>query len=269
MSENKNVYALVTGASSGMGLEYAKNLAERGYNLILVALFQNEMDAVKDSLSKDYPDLDILSLGIDLSAVDAAEKVYGYVAEQRPEAQVEVLVNNAGLLGAMHFRNMTPTAVSRIIMVHCHAEAMLCNYFMPAMMERGKGYVLNISSLAAWFPYPFLTMYASTKAFVKVFTRALRTECSKTGVKVASIYFGAVDTPLFKLSPSLRKLARNIGVMITPQKAASMALKMLFKGRSGKIPGFVNKLAYVATPLLRPSLIAAIDRWATRRWNLK
>ena len=152
-----NKYALVTGGSSGMGLEYVRMLAQRGYNVIIVALFQNETDAVAVEMRQAHPDLDFLSIGIDLSTVEAPKKVYDTVAAQRPNAEVEVLINNAGLLHARHFRNISPAQVSSIIMVHNHATALLCSYFMPAMLERRKGYVMNISSLAAWFPFPFLT----------------------------------------------------------------------------------------------------------------
>ena len=209
-----NKYALVTGGSSGMGLEYVRILAAKGYNVIIVALFQNETDAVRDDMAGQYPDLDFLSVGVDLSAVDAPRRVFDTVREQRPEAEVEVLVNNAGMLHPMHFRNMPPEKVSSIIMVHNHATAMLCRYFLPGMLERGKGYILNISSLAAWFPFPFLTTYASTKSFTRIFTRALRTECQKTGVNVSAIYFGAVDTPLLGLPPKYSRLARRLGIMI-------------------------------------------------------
>ena len=91
-----------------------------------------------------HPDLDFLSIGIDLSTVEAPKKVYDTVTTQRPNAEVEVLINNAGLLHARHFRNISPAQVSSIIMVHNHATAMLCSYFMPAMLERRKGYVMNI-----------------------------------------------------------------------------------------------------------------------------
>ena len=269
MYSGNSKYALVTGGSSGMGLEYVRNLAERGYNVIIVALFQHETDAVKDELAGKYPDRDFISIGIDLTAPDAPGILCDRIREMRPEAEVEVLVNNAGVLNAVHFRNMSHDAVSRSIMLHCHTIALLCHYFMQPMMERRRGYVLNISSLGAWFPYPFLTTYASTKAFVRTFTRALRTECKGSGVKVSTIYFGAVDTPLFRLSPSKRKLARNLGIMITPRKAASRALDMMFRGRSGYMPGLVNKIAYLAVPLLRPSLVALLDRWVTRQWNFK
>lgn len=269
MYSDNGKYALVTGGSSGMGLEYVRNLAELGYNVIIVALYQNETDAVKEELAARYPDRDFISIGMDLTAPDAPGALYGRIMEKNPEAEVEVLVNNAGILNAIHFRNMSHDAVSRSIMLHCHTTALLCHYFMQPMAERRRGYVLNISSLGAWFPYPFLTTYASTKAFVRTFTRALRTEYKGSGIKVSTIYFGAVDTPLFNLSPSKRRLARHLGVMITPHRAASTALRMMFKGRSGYMPGFVNKLAYLAVPLFRPSLVAMLDRWVTRHWNFK
>lgn len=264
-----NKYALVTGGSSGMGLEYVRMLAQRGYNVIIVALFQNETDAVAAEMSRVHPDLDFLSLGIDLSAKDAPKQVYDAVVSQRPNAEVEVLINNAGMLHAMHFRNMPPEKISSIIMVHNHATAMLCRYFLPAMLERHKGYILNISSLAAWFPFPFLTTYASTKSFTRIFTRALRTECQKTGVKVCSIYFGAVDTPLIGLTPKLSRIARGIGVMIRPETAARKALNMMFRGRSGRIPGFVNKVGWLVSPLIRPWIFGPVERKVTKRWNLK
>lgn len=269
MQKNDKKYALVTGGSSGMGLEYVRMLADRGYNVIIVALFQNDTDEVARRMSESHPDLDFLSIGIDLSEADAPLKVYESVMARRPEAEIEVLINNAGMLHAIHFRNMLPDKISSIIMVHNHATAMLCSYFLPAMLERHKGYILNISSLAAWFPYPLMTTYASTKSFIRIFTRALRTECQKTGVKVCSIYFGAVDTPLVGLSPKLARLARRIGVMLRPDKAAGKALNMMFRGRSGSMPGIVNKVAWLLAPLLRPWMAGPIERAVTRKWNLK
>lgn len=270
MEKIEKKYALVTGGSSGMGLDYVRQLAGMGYNVIIVALFQNETDAVQQDMKKQYPDLDFISIGIDLSTLEAPKTVYDKVCEAIGEdGFVEVLINNAGLLAPVHFRNMNERQVSSIIMVHNHATAMLCHYFLPAMLERKKGYILNISSLAAWLPYPFISTYASTKAFTKTFTRALRTECKRSGVKAAAIYFGAVDTPLYKLSPKLRKLARGLGIMISPQKATRIALKMLFKGRTGRMPGFINQFVVFIAPVLRPWFIGVLDRKITSHWKLK
>ena len=88
-------------------------------------------------------------------------------------------------------------------------------------------------------------------------------------MNVSSIYFGAVDTPLIGLPPRLSRIARGIGVMIKPDKAARMALDMMFRGRSGRIPGFVNKIGWLFAPLIRPWIFGPIERKVTRKWNLK
>lgn len=263
-------YALVTGGSSGMGLEYVKILASKGYSVVIAALYQQETDAVAAMLRPVYPLSDFISVGIDLSAADSAVALYGIIRKSiPPNTRVEVLVNNAGVLYPMHFRNMSLEQVSRIIMLHNHTPAMLCSLYLPEMLASGKGYILNISSLAAWIPWPFLTTYSSTKAFTKVFTRALRTECRGTGVKVSTVYFGAVDTGLLGLTPRQRKLARSLRIMLPAEKAASIAMKMMFSGRSGRIPGLVNKIARVFVPLLPHSLLSAIERKVTARYGLK
>lgn len=265
----KNIYALVTGASSGMGFEYSRQLAARGYNVIMCALFQNETDAAAESVRKEFPDRDIVPIGMDLSQADAAEQLYAKVRELLPEAIVEVLINNAGVLFPMHFHNMSEAQVGKIIMIHNYTLSMLIHYFLPQMRERKKGYILNISSLAAWLPYPFISMYAATKAFTRTLTRALRTELRGSGVNVCTIYFGAVSTNLYNLDNKLRKLARNLGIMLTPQKACSIALKMMFRGRSGRTPGFINRFFRCLVPLIPHCFISSLDKMVTRKWNFK
>ena len=262
-------YALVTGGSSGMGFQYALQLAKRGYNLIVVALYQDETDKSCGQIREQYPEADVVSIGMDLSAIDAPQRLYDKVFALRPDAQVEVLINNAGLLHARHFRNLEAEQLTRIIMVHNHTMIQLCRLFLPAMLERHKGYILNVSSLAAFLPFSLLSTYASTKAFTRVFTKCLRTECKRTGVKVVTVYFGAVETNLYHLTKVQKRWAYGLGVMISAERAARVALRMMFRGSSGRMPGLVNKLAWLAAPILRPSLIAAIDRWATKKWNLK
>lgn len=128
------------------------------------------------------------------------------------------------------------------MMVHNYTPLMLCREFLPAMKERKHGYILNISSLAAWMPWPAVGMYANTKRFIKAFSRSLRVECRGTGVSVTTAYFGAVDTPLYSLKPSLRRLAVRIYVMIPPRKAVEKALKAMFGRRKQLMPGLINKI---------------------------
>lgn len=266
---DKNTYALVTGGSSGMGLQYVRQLAQKGYNIIIVALFQNETDAVKDEMCGQYPDQDFVSIGMDLSELDSAKNLYDKVTALKPDAKIEVLINNAGVLFPRHFKNMSEAQISKIILIHNHTLSLMCHYFIPAMEQRGKGYVLNVSSLAAWYPYPFISTYSATKAFTKVLTRALRTEYWNTGVYISTIYFGAVSTNLYNLSPKLRKIAISLSVMLPPEKATAMALKMMFRGHSGRIPGFLNVISIPITALLPHRLVSKIEKKVTRRWNLQ
>ena len=158
---------------------------------------------------------------------------------------------------------MSSGGIQTELMLHNLTTTKLCRLILPQMLDRGRGYVLNVSSLAAWLPFPFISTYSATKAYNRILTKALRTEYTGTGVKVATVYFGAVDTPLFRLSDGKRRLARALGVMITPQKAVRVALRMLFAGRSGRMPGLVNHIALAVCPLLPRHLVAWIDRKVT------
>ena len=145
-----------------------------------------------------------------------------------------------------------------MMMVHTYTPLMLCREFVPAMVERGNGYVLNVSSLAAWMDWPVIGMYGNTKRFVKGFSRSLRVECRGTGVSVTNAYFGAVDTPLIPLKPSLRSLARSLRVMIDADKATDKALNATFRRRKGTMPGFLNKVFLPFIVMLPDRLLAFV-----------
>ncbi len=154
------------------------------------------------------------------------------------------------------------------MMVHMNTPLMLCRKYVPAMKERGCGYVLNISSLAAWMIWPGIGMYGVTKRFVRGYSRELRIECAKTGVSVTNAYFGAVDTPLIPLSDRLRSLARALTVMIDPEKAVDKALKATFRRRRGVMPGLLNKLFMPVAAILPDWLLGAVYR-RTRSYMMK
>ena len=143
-----------------------------------------------------------------------------------------------------------------------YTPLMLCRKYVVPMKERGCGYILNISSLAECMNWPGIGMYGSTKRFVKDYSRELRIECQKTGVSVTNAYFGAVDTPLIPLKDSLRKLARGLMVMITPEKAVDRALKATFRRRRGVMPGFLNHIFRPICRILPDCLLGWIYRKA-------
>lgn len=262
-----------------MGLEYVRQLAARGYNVIVAALpgrcDENgspvgppSPEVICSLMAAKYPEQDFLPAGMDLAGTEAARQLCDRIAAERPDAFVEVLINNAGVINIKHFREMTEAQIQRELLLHNYTTTMLCHYLLPQMKERGRGYVLTVSSLAAWLPFPFITTYAATKEFNRTLVRGLRTEYKGSGVNIATVYFGAVDTPLYNLKPSYRNLARNLRVMISPEEAVRKALKMLFAGRSGRMPGLVNHVGRFVCVLLPPSLVARIDRRVSKRIGL-
>lgn len=244
-------YALVTGAASGMGRIYARRLALMGYNVVIVDINGDGLDQTEELVRKDVmasdgigeemkADFKIVKVVQDLSAIDAADKVYE--ATSARDCEVEVLVNNAGIMYCQGIAETSERMLRLIMMVHMNTPLMLCRKYVTGMKERGCGYILNISSLASWMIWPGIGMYGTTKRFVRDYSRELRIECQKTGVSVTNAYFGAVDTPLIPLKDSLRKLARALTVMISPEKAVDKALRATFRRRKGVMPGLLNKI---------------------------
>lgn len=264
-------YALVTGAASGMGRIYAQRLALMGYSLVLVDInragLEDTVTAVSGLVktSSDIPDeskplFRIIPLVQDLSSADAADAVYARTSEAGCE--VEVLVNNAGVMYCQGIAETSERMLRLVMALHMTTPLMLCRKYVSGMKEAGCGYILNISSLAAWMMWPGIGMYGATKRFVRDYSRELRIECQKTGVSVTNAYFGAVDTPLVPLKENLRKLARSLAVMISPEKAVDKALKATFRRRKGVMPGILNKIFRPLCVIMPDSLLGWIYRKA-------
>ena len=173
--------------------------------------------------------------------------------------RVEILINNAGMLLTTSIHETEPAKLQQIIALHCTTPLMLCRRMLPLMQEQGGGYILNISSITAWMDWPVVGIYGCTKRFVKGYSRALHIECMGTSVSVTTAIFGAVDTPLLNgLSEKLRTLMLRLRVMLTPEKAASLALKAMFRRKTTMIPALTDRLAIIITPCLPNRLIHAL-----------
>ena len=264
-------YALVTGAASGMGRIYCKDLAIKGYNVVLVdinaaGLEETERivkEAVQqsDKVPAEYKaSLKLMSIVQDLSVMDAADKIFEVT--EAAGCEVEVLVNNAGVMYCQGIAETSERMLKLIMMVHMNTPLMLCRKYITGMKERDCGYILNISSLAAWMSWPGIGMYGNTKRFVRGYSRELRIECQRTGVSITNAYFGAVDTPLIQIKPSLKKLARVLTVMISPEKAVRRALGATFGRRRGTMPGLLNKLFFPIIVILPDFLLGWFYRMA-------
>jgi len=262
-------YALVTGAAGGMGSLYCERLALLGYNLVIVdineAKLLEEAEKVRalvaslaDWRAAAAKDFKVFPVVQDLSLMEAAETIKAKTDEAGIE--VEVLVNNAGILYATGIVETPEKRLKLMMQVHCTTPLLLCREYVPAMRERHNGYVLNISSLAAWMPWPCIGMYSSTKRFVKDYSRSMRIELRGTGVSVTNAYFGAVDTPLIPLALNLRKIARALGVMIQPERAVEAAMKATFRRRKGTMPGVINHIARPFCAILPENFLGWVYR---------
>ena len=269
MNRRYETYALVTGAASGMGRIYSERLALRGYNVVMVDINAKGLEETEARVraavmaSDDIPhdlkaSFKALPLVQDLSLMDAADSIWQKTEENG--CVVEVLVNNAGVMYCQGIAETSERMLKLIMMVHMNTPLLLCRKYVNGMKERKCGYILNISSLAAWMSWPGIGMYGNTKRFVRDYSRELRIECQKTGVSVTNAYFGAVDTPLIPLKDSLRKLARTLTVMITPEKAVDRALRATFRRRRGTMPGLLNKIFWPFIVILPDCLLGWIYR---------
>ena len=229
----KNDFALVTGASSGIGLEFAKQLAKRGYNLLIVSneeVIKKRAEEIKGSKDERISGLEVIPLVMDLGQQSSARELYEYTRAQ--EIEVEVLVNNAGVYHDKDILDDSEAFTSLIMNLHMYTPAMLCYLFGQEMRERRHGYILNVCSVTSKIVAQRLGTYASTKCFLSAFTRSLHIELKPYGVYVTDVSPGAVDTGLFSIPQWVTKAGKALGIIASPEMLVRRALRALFHGRS-------------------------------------
>ena len=249
--------ALITGGSSGMGLEYARQLAAKGYDLLLVSNQPEELAKVADELSQAYQ-VDVIGHFQDLATETAAEELFEFC--QTENLQIDILINNAGMFFFEELSTDNAAKALTMMRLHMFTPTRLCILFGEEMKKRGGGYILNMSSMAAKLPCPGITIYSATKAYLKSFGKSLYFEMRPYGVGVTTVCPAAIATPLYKLKPSLLKLGVNIGLIGTPQWLVRRALRGMFHKRRTVKPGFMN--------VYLPPLIAILPkRLVDRLWK--
>ncbi|MBR1879057.1 MAG: SDR family NAD(P)-dependent oxidoreductase [Paludibacteraceae bacterium] len=222
-------FALVTGASSGIGLALAQGLAKRGFNLLIVSNEQS-IHTRAGELRQTYPELTVIPLVRDLSLQTAARELYEYTRTQ--EIEIEVLVNNAGVYHDRDILDDSEAFTSLILNLHMYTPAMLCYLFGQDMRKRRHGYIMNICSVTSKIIAQRLGTYASTKSFLAAFTRSLHIELKPFGVYVTNVSPGAVDTGLYNIRPWMTKAGKCLGIIASPEMLSRRALRALFHGRS-------------------------------------
>jgi short-subunit dehydrogenase len=248
-------YALVTGASSGIGWHISRELAARGYSLIAVSNQAKQLNDLKTELEGTYQ-IRIHTRDCDLSDPNAARSIYDYC--QQHKLKVEVLVNNAGMFVYGETIRADIEEIRAILQLHMNTPVMLCRLFGALMEQDQKGYILNVSSISAVMPYPTISLYGPTKTFLRKFTRALRIEMKKSGVSVLCLLPGGTVTALYDTKDINLSMAMRFGIMKTPEVVAKVGVKALFKKHGECIPGLWNKFIMRFMPLIPNSLIGFI-----------
>ena len=250
--------ALITGGSSGIGLEYSKEFASRGYQLAIVSNREGELEDAKLSLSKEFG-VPVHTLCADLAATDAAEKTLAWCDSL--DLEVEVLVNNAGIFFMEYLGPDNLGKAETMLGLHVCTPTKLCILFGSRMKERGKGYILNMSSMTARIPSPGIAVYSASKSYLKSFSRGFSYEMRPFGAMVTTVCPAAIDTGLYPISPTLRRTLRGIGIIRSPRWLVRRAVRALFRGRRSISPGITNAIV--------PALVAILPARMIDRLGMK
>jgi short-subunit dehydrogenase len=231
----KGLLALVTGASSGIGAVFARRLAERGCDLVLVARRHGKLESLSRMLNSQV-DVEVEVLPADLSVTGAGAALAESLAARG--VQVDVLVNNAGFGLYAPVRHADPRRISEQVMLNVAAVTDLTQALLPGMLARDRGAVINVASTAAFQPVPYMSVYGATKAYVLSFTEALWAETRHTNVRVTALCPGATDTEFFDVAGE----SASIGRRMAPEPVVDAALRALERRRSAVTPGLTNWL---------------------------
>lgn len=264
MSMEKYRTALITGASSGIGETFASALAKEGLDLILVARSKDKLENLAQALAKAHG-VKVAVIAADLGVPESGAKLAAEVSKRK--LKVDLLINNAGFGLAGNFEHQEPARHQQMIALNIGAVVDLAHAFLPAMLERGAGAILNVASLAAFQPTPFMTVYGATKAFVLSFSEGLWAEYRNQGIRVLAVCPGPVDTPFFEATgkgDSLRKTVPR-GTMLTAPAVVSASLKALRQGKSFVVPGAMLKAMSLLPRLVPRTLMAAGAARAMKR----
>jgi len=249
--------ALVTGASSGIGLELAREIAAHGHDVVLVSRRRDALEAVAGTIEGKFG-VRALVIPADLRLPDAAEELYASVSAQKLE--IEILVNSAGFGLGGEFLETDMLREVEMIQVNVTALTQLTKLFAAAMVRRRRGRVLNVASTAAFQPGPLMAVYYATKAYVLSFSEAIAEELRDTGVTVTALCPGATATGFAETAKvSNSRLFTKLGVA-SPQSVARYGYKAMMRGERVAIPTLRDKIMIQSERFAPRALVTKIAR---------
>ena len=206
--------ALVTGASTGIGRQYAEQLAALGYNLIVVSRTESLLEELALELREKYG-VEVIVHVKDLATMTAAEELFAWTEQEA--LKVDVLINNAGMFSFCDIANTPAERIKRAITLHDITNTLLCQLYGNDMAERGGGYILNMSSFSIWMPFPGLSLYSASKAYLKSFSVAYAKEMRDKKVYVTAVCPGGIATDLYGLTKEWQGIGLKLHALSTPK----------------------------------------------------
>lgn len=257
-----STFALITGASSGIGECFAHALARRGHNLVLTARSEGKLAQLAAELVRKHS-IKVEAIAADLSVRDSAAQLAAILQERN--LAISLLVNNAAFGGRGEFWKLQLDRQMAMVRLNINALAELTYLLLPAMIERGQGAIINVSSTASFQPMAYTSTYAATKAFVTSFSMGLAEEVRPHGIRVVTLCPGGTRTNFFKAG---NYGVRNIpGGMQEPDEVVATALKALDQGGGLVVPRLLNKLSVVVQRFIPRQTVAKFAAMAFRPRN--
>lgn len=253
--------ALITGASAGIGREFARQLAGRAGSLVLVARRVERLEELRDELTKRDPNLNVHLRAADLSQPSEVDELCGWLL--RENIAIDFLINNAGLGDRGAFATSEPQRVKEMLAVNMVALTVLTRALLPAMIEKKRGAILNVSSSAGFLPIGKLAVYAATKAYVTSFSEGIRTELRGSGITVTALCPGPVQTEFDQVArrnPAKREKSSPGFTHVSVEEVVRAGLRAIERDKPLVVPGLVMKIAMLLVRLTPMPIL----RWASR-----
>jgi short-subunit dehydrogenase len=252
MEQWRGKWALVTGASSGIGWALAEQLAAQGVHLVLTARRADRLARLADDLTARYK-VQAQVFAADLARPQTPGEIFGFAVQKR--LPIELLINNAGFGAFGEFRKIEAQRLLDMVQVNVASVVHLTHLFLPSMVERRSGYILIVASTAAFQPVPYLGTYAATKGFDLLFAEGLAEEVRRYGVRVCALCPGSTVSEFFEVAGEPAHLG---GPREPNEKVARVGLQALAKGKPRVISGTRNWLGVEAQRLVPRRLVARI-----------
>lgn len=245
-------YTLITGGSTGFGRSLAFECARRGMNLILVALPGPELKETADQISSEFK-VDVRHLPVDLTEPEGPKNLYDWCCRQG--LKVNCIINNAGMAGAALFAESSTEYSDKRILLNIRALTLIIRYFIPMLKEVQGAHILNIASLAAYFPIPYKSVYSASKAYVLRFSKSVAVELKPLGIKVSVVCPNGIETNEGTFARIKAHKYWGQWTKMDGDKLAKLSIGRMLDGKKIIIPMFINNFLLALSRLLPPSFL--------------